>query len=310
MKWKNTSVLVTGVTGFIGSNLTKELLRRGVKIVGIDNFSYINIKIARKKLKFLDRIEIVRGNVAKKNTWKKIKGEFDYLFHFAAPSSITLFNKYPRKCYKETVFGMWNALEFSKENDIKKFVYPSSGSVYAGNEYPHKEIVYPKPRNLYAAAKIACEGLANSYSDFVDSVGLRIFAGYGPGEEWKKDFASVIYLFIKDMMNNKSPIIFGDGEQKRDFIYVEDVVRAIIKTAEIKYTGIINIGTGKPVSFNQVVSIINKMLGKSIKPKYISRPKNYVNYLKADTGLMKKLLKLAPIDIRDGIKKFVNYLKS
>jgi len=310
MKWKNKSVLITGVTGFIGSNLTKELLKKGAEITGIDNFSYIDIKIAKEKLAFLDEIEIVKGNVAKKNTWKKIRGDFDYIFHFAAPSSITLFNRYPRKCYEETVFGMWNALEFSKENNIKKLIYPSSGSVYAGNKYPHKEDVYPKPRNLYAAAKTACEGLANSYSDFVDSVGLRIFAGYGPGEEWKRDFASVVYLFIKDIMNDRSPIIFGNGKQKRDFIYIEDVVKAIIRAAEIKYAGIINVGTGKPVSFNQIVSIINKVLDKNIKPKYISRSKNYVNYLKADITLMKKLLKITPTDVNDGIKRFVNYLKT
>jgi len=310
MKWKNKLVLVTGVTGFIGSNLTKELLRRGAEITGIDNFSYIDVKIARKKLTFLGEIEIVKGNVARKDTWKKVKGDFDYVFHFAAPSSITLFNRYPRKCYEETVFGMWNALEFSKENNVKKLIYPSSGSVYAGNKYPHKENIYPKPRNLYAAAKIACEGLANSYSDFVDSVGLRIFAGYGPGEEWKRDFASVVYLFIKDIMNDKSPIIFGDGEQKRDFIYIEDVVKAVIRAAEIKYTGIINVGTGKPVSFNRVVEIINCELGKEIEPKYIGRPSNYVEELKADTKLMKRILGIEKTTkIEAGISKFIRYLR-
>ena len=173
---------------------------------------------------------------------------------------------------------------------------------------PHKEDIYIKPRNFYGAAKMACEGLASSYSDYVKSVGLRIFAGYGPGEEWKKDFASAIYLFIKDCMNDKSPIIFGDGKQTRDFIYIEDVVKSIIASAESDYCGILNVGTGKQTSFNDILSTINKVLGKNVKAQYIPKQQNYVENLMADTTLMKKILKIEPLSLEEGIVKFVNYL--
>jgi UDP-glucose 4-epimerase len=198
----------------------------------------------------MGKVELIQGDMALKETWDKLPSDIEYIFHFAAPSSITLFNRTPEKCYGETVFGMYYALEYAKKNKIKKLIYPSSGSNYAGNPMPHKEDIYIKPRNLYAAGKVACEGLANSYSDYVKSIGLRIFASFGPGEEWKGEFASAVYLFIRDVMNDKSPVIFGDGKQTRDFIYIEDVADGIIVAAETDYIGIVNIGTGRQTSFN------------------------------------------------------------
>jgi len=287
MDWKNKKVLVNGVTGFIGSNLAKELLDRGAKVYSIDNFSYIDLEMARKKLDFLKTIGIIEGDVSTKEPWEKVPKDIEYIFHFAAPSSITLFEKGPEKCFTETSLGLLKTLEFAKQNHVKKVVYPSTGSSYAGNEMPHNEFIYPKPRNLYAAAKFACEGLANSYSDFVKSVGLRIFAGYGPGEEWKKDFGSVLYLFIRDYMDGNPPEVWGDGEQTRDFIYIDDIVKCSLAAAEVDYNGILNIGTGKAVSFKELLQIIKESLGMEIDPTFVPRQQNYVENLKADTDLFK-----------------------
>ena len=188
-------------------------------------------------------------------------------------------------------------------------IYPSSGSNYAGNEMPHDESKYLKPRNLYAAAKVACEGLANSYSDFVPSIGLRIFGGYGPGEEWKKDFGSVLYLFLRDYMNNNPPEIWGNGEQTRDFVYIEDIVKMIIAAAESEYRGLVNVGTGKAASFRQILEIIKKVLDADIDPVFVPKDLNYVENLEADTRLMKELFGVEPILPEEGIGKFVEYLK-
>ena len=186
MDWQNKKILITGVSGFIGSNLTKELLKQGAEIYAIDNFSYIDSDMAKEKLlNVFKDINIIEVDVSTNDPWGKVPKDIEYIFHFAAPSSVTLFKRESEKCFKETSLGLLRALEFAKQNNVKKVIYPSTGSLYAGNEMPHNEKVYPKPRNLYAAAKFACEGLANSYSDFVKSIGLRIFAGYGPGEEWK-----------------------------------------------------------------------------------------------------------------------------
>ncbi len=310
MDFTNKKILINGVSGFIGSNLTKAFIQLGADIYAIDNFSYIDANIAKSKLDFWDKIHLIEGDVSLKQTWDKLPKDIEYIFHFAAPSSITLFKKTPEKCYTETVFGLYYAFEYAKANKITKLVYPTSGSNYAGNKMPHREDIYIKPRNLYAAGKMACEGLASSYSDFVKSVGLRLFAGYGYGEEWKKDFGSVLYLFIKDCMQDKAPVIWGDGTQTRDFVFIEDFVKAIIKAGEIDYTGIINVGTGNPVSFNQLLEIINKKLNKNIKAEYIQKELNYVEDLKADTNLMKTLLGFEAISPEQGISKFIDYLKN
>ncbi len=303
--------LVTGISGFIGSNLTRRLLNDNLEIYGLDNFSYIDSDMVRKKLTFLKDIKLIEGDVSKKETWNNVPTDIDYIFHFAGPSSITLFNRTPEKCFNETVFGLYNTLEFAKKNPcVKKVIYPSTGSLYAGNNPPHKENIYTKPRNSYAWAKASCESLASSYSDFVKSIGLRIFAGYGPGEEWKKDFGSILYLFIRDSLNENPPVIFGDGNQTRDFVYIDNIVEAIVKSSQIDYTGIVNVGTGIPVSFNNLLEIIQKETGNRIPPKYIKKDQNYVENLKADTGLMKKLINIEPIPVEEGIKKFVGYLKN
>jgi len=311
MGWANKKVLVTGVSGFIGSNLTRELLKNNAEIYSIDNFSYIDGDMAKSKLTFLKDIHLIEGDVSTEEAWKQVPEDIDYIFHFAAPSSITLFNRDPKKCFNETYYGLYNALEFAKNNkNVKKVIYPSTGSLYAGNLPPHREDIKPEPRNSYAAAKVACEGLASSYADFVPIIGLRIFAGYGPGEEWKKDFGSVLYLFIKDSLDGKAPIIFGNGNQTRDFVYIDDLIKVIMKSAEINYTGVVNVGRGVPVSFNNILEIIGKSLGKEIKPQFIAKEKNYVENLKADTSLMKKLFDIEPISVEQAIPKFIDYLRA
>lgn len=311
MDWKGKKVLITGPSGFIGSNILRELLSRGAEVYAIDNFSYIDHKIAKKKLSPLfKQIKMIKGDVSEKKTWKRVPKDIEYIFHFAAPSSITLFKKDPERCYHETVFGFWNALEFAKQNGVKKVVYPSSGSNYAGNKMPHKESIHLKPKNIYAAAKVACDGLASSYSDFIKCTGLRVFGGYGPGEEWKKDFGSVVYLFMRDYMNGKAPEIWGDGSQTRDFVYVGDIVKAAIRAAEIEYQGVINVGTGKSVSFKELLKMVKRSVRAEKDPVFIPKESNYVENLEADTTLMKKLLGIDPILPSEGIPMFVNYLKN
>ena len=203
---------------------------------------------------------------------------------------------------------MKNILEFAKNNSVQKLVYPSSASVYANNSRPHTEGIIPKPSNQYGFAKVECENLAEKYKEGVNSIGLRIFAAYGPGEERKQKLSSVINLFLNDVKNNKPPIIFGDGSQTRDFIYITDVITAIINSAEISETGIINVGSGVSASFNQIIEKISTKTGKKINPEYIKKESKYVENLQADTKLMKNVLKINPISLDSGIEKFAQYL--
>jgi UDP-glucose 4-epimerase len=201
-------------------------------------------------------------------------------------------------------------MELAVENSCRKVVYPSSGSVYGEAFPPHSEEVTPKPVNLYGIAKLTCERIAHYYSRVKDvkSVGLRIFAGYGPGEGHKKEFASPVTIFLNSILNDESPIVFGDGTQSRDFVYIDDVVEAIIRCAERDTPPIINVGSGKVYPFNDVIRLINELLGKDIRPKYVAKPVNYLEITQADITLMKNILEITPLDLKEGLKKYLKQL--
>lgn len=302
---KNKRVLITGVCGFLGHNLTKKLLENNNEIFGIDKVG----NSTRIPDDLLDGINYFEGDLAQQKTFDELPNNLDYVFHFGSPASVILFNKDPFGCYTTTIDSMINVLEYAKKNSVDKMIYPSTASVYAGNDSPHNETILVKPRNMYGAAKLACEGLASAYHNHIKSIGLRIFAAYGPGEEKKSDFASVISIFLNDFKNKQVPVIYGDGTQTRDFIFVDDTIDAIINSADTNYTGIINVGSGRSTSFNEIITIINSILDQNITPQYIEKKLNYVENLQADTMLMQNVLRVNPRSLENGIKEFSRYLK-
>jgi UDP-glucose 4-epimerase len=296
---KDKKILITGIHGFLGTYLAKKLQSNN-EVIGI-NLPHTNSS--------LSNIKIIEGDISNSETLQNINTEIDFIFHFGSPTSVVQFKKDPIKCFNSTINGMKNILEYAKTNSIKKLIYPSSASVYANNSQPHNENIVPKPSNQYGVAKIECEKLANEYIDHVNSIGLRIFAAYGPGEEKKQNLSSVINLFLNDVSKNEIPVIFGDGTQTRDFIYIDDVITAILNSAEVSQQGIINVGSGNSTSFNQIIEKIGIQTGKKISPQYVKKELSYVENLQADTQLMKSILNINPISIDSGITKFAKYLK-
>jgi len=299
---KNKKILITGIYGFLGKHLAIKLH---------DNNEIIGINLPDKSnnlQKELDNITIIEGDVSENSTLEKINSDIDLILHFGSPTSVILFKQDPTRYFNNTINGMKNILEFAKKKSVKKLIYPSSASVYAKNSPPHTENIVPKPSNPYGIAKVECENLARSYNNTINSLGLRIFAVYGPGEERKQNLSSVINLFLEDVKNSKNPVIFGDGTQTRDFIYVDDVITAIINSTELSQQGIINVGSGIPTSFNQVIEKIGNIVEKKINPVYVKKESNYVEKLQADTKLMENTLKINPLPIELGISKFAKYL--
>jgi len=294
---KNKKILITGINGFLGTNLAQKL-KTDNEIIGI----------SQSKTQEFENIRVIEGDVSNEKVFDKIDLELDLIFHFGSPTSIILFKQDPEKYFNNTVSGMTNILNFAKNNSIDKLIYPSSGSVYGNNPLPHSEGIIPQPANQYGAAKIKCEHLAEEYFDDIDSTGLRIFAAYGPGEEKKQNLSSVVNLFLQDIKRNESPTIFGDGSQTRDFMYIDDVISAIILSSEISNQKIINVGSGISTSFNKIIETINTKINKKIIPRYIKKEFAYIENLKADTNLMKSILKIEPISIESGIEKFAKYL--
>jgi len=308
MKWHDKCVLLTGAAGFIGSHLLRRLLNLGVDIIAVDNFS-MGVK---ENISFFEE-EVYSLNVSDRKFVKTMeKYDFDFIFHFGAPSSVILFNRDPERMFRETVSGFLNIMEVAVKTRCMKVVYPSSGSVYGEAPPPQSEDAAPKPINLYGIAKLTCERIADYYdrAKNIRSVGLRIFAGYGPGEDHKGEIASPVTIFLRSIIKDESPIIFGDGTQSRDFVYIDDIIEAIIRCAERDTPSIINVGSGKSYSFNYVIELVNKLLGKNVKPKYVPKPVNYLERTQANITLMKKTLGINPLNLEEGLKKYISLIRN
>jgi nucleoside-diphosphate-sugar epimerase len=307
MKWNNKKVLITGTAGFIGYNVAKRFIELEAEVIGLDNFS------SGKPFETISKMpmQLINSDISIDKVLNEIPQDIDYIFHFGAPSSIILFNKDSVYALSSTICGLNNVFELAKTIGAKKVIYPSSGSVYGTAPAPQSETSLPKPTNLYGIGKLICEKIALNNFSSVPSIGLRIFAGFGPGEEHKGEYASVITLFLNSMLKGERPVIYGDGTQNRDFVYIDDVVSAIVNSAEVSTSNaIVNVGTGTNLKFNDVVRVINNLLDKKIEPIYVPKPEKYFDYTLAETTLMRKLLGVTARSSEEGIKEYLSHVCS
>jgi UDP-glucose 4-epimerase len=258
----------------------------------------------------------VENNIPKEATFIKgssskvseISGLIDGIFHLGMPSSSPMYKEDPYLVGK-TINEAIAIFEYARKNQCK-IVYASTSSIYNGNSLPYKEDMPVYVTDYYTECRYAIERLARLYYDLynVKSIGLRLFSVYGPREEHKGKYANIISQFLWAMLKDQSPIIYGDGNQTRDFIYVSDVVNAFILAMFSNIDcDVFNVGTGKNYSFNEVIKIINKYLGKDIKPIYKPNPiKNYVYHTLADTTKAEKILGFeAKISLEEGIRNII-----
>ena len=277
------------------------------------------------------KVSFVKGSVMDEEFIQTLTKGCDYIFHQAALSSSPMFIDDPRKGLGVNVMGFMNVMESAKRNKVKKVIYASSSSLYNGLPGPYKETAVISPKTFYESSFLCREITAKTYylEHAVNSVGLRYFSVYGPNEKHKGKFANNISQFIWDMQKGKNPIIYGDGSQSRDFTFVDDVVQANIlamikeeqqqKIPPYNYSesqgnnrgapyNIYNIGTGTETSFNQVIEIINKLLGTKIRPIYVNNPiHNYVQHTRADISRAKSELGYEPklMDVEVGIRELL-----
>ncbi len=302
--YQNKKCIISGGSGFIGQNLVNKLVEQGAEVWVIDNFSF-----GALKENINPKAKIIESDIRNQQSFKELPKDADYFFHFAAPSSTVLFADDPKDCFDITLGGFINVLNFCAENKTR-LIYPSSGKVYMGQDGLLSEGNQIKEQSLdaYARAKYANEIMAFAYKDIVDSIGLRIFTGYGPSEKHKGDFASTIYLFTRDMVQGKSPIIWGDGTQKRDFVFESDLADMVLAFGQEAKEPIINVGTGSQYDYNYVVEVINEILGKNIKPEYLKKPNFFAGNTLADTKIIKKYYPEIKYPLKKGIEKVVKSL--
>ncbi|MCL6090945.1 MAG: NAD-dependent epimerase/dehydratase family protein [Candidatus Thermoplasmatota archaeon] len=302
---KDKRVIVTGGAGFIGTNLVERLVTDNEVLV-IDNlhtgtnenlkeFESENLRVLNEDVKNLHNIDF----------------DADVVFHLGFYSASPMYRNNPQ-LVAEVVSGMISVLEYAKERGTP-VVFSSTSSIYNGVTPPHREDIIPAVTDLYTEGRIASERLGELYNKLhgVNVAAMRFFSVYGHHEKAKAEYANLATQFLWAMKNNESPVIYGDGEQRRDFVYATDVTEALIKASEFKGFGIFNVGSGKNYSLNELVDKLNKLLGKNIKPQYIEMPvKNYVRETLADTSRAKKLIGFeAKIGLDRGLELINKYYR-
>lgn len=303
--------LVTGGAGFIGSNIAEMLVKKGIEVVVLDSM-YLGDTSNLEKIK--KDIKLVEGSVLNEEDLEEALDGCDTVFHMAARSSSPMHKDDPTEGARVNIEGFVKTVEAAKEEGVEKIVYASTSSMYGSVEPPHQEDMDVEPVNLYTASKMSREMYAKcySYQEDIQTTGLRFFSVYGPNEKAKGEYANVVTQFLWKMQNGEQPVIWGDGTQERDFVYVKDVARANIKAAERREEldgEVFNIGTGNPVNFNTVVELLNEHLGKNIDAEKIENPRDkYVHEHKADNSKAQEILGWQPQNsFKEGLKKTVDF---
>ena len=264
-------IVITGGAGFIGSHLSEALADRGYQVIIIDNLSTGSMENIGS---FINKgnVALVKGNILDLPLIKRSLQEADLVFHQAAVTSVPYSINDPEKTNIVNISGTLNILLAAREQGVKKVIYASSSSVYGDTPtLPKVEDMIPNPQSPYALTKLTGEYYCQVFQQVygVPTVCLRYFNVYGPRQNPNSEYAAVIPKFINSIINNQDPIIYGDGEQSRDFTYIKDVVEANILAAESDATGIFNIGKGESVTINQLAKLCIEMLSNnSVSPIY------------------------------------------
>jgi UDP-glucose 4-epimerase len=297
-------ILLTGGCGFIGSNIAEKLVNLGHEVIIVDNLSSgKEANIAG----FKDKVQLYIKDIRSIDA-SFLKG-VDCILHQAALRTVPKSFLNPKEFYEVNVIGTLNLILAAKESGVKKIVLASSSSVYGEQSlFPVKESMATNPISPYADSKLSTEHIAAMFSSKeMPIVCLRYFNIFGIRQALDDEYSAVIPKFITKIKNNDNPIIFGDGEQKRDFTYIDDVVSANIQ-AMYHGNGVYNIGNGKPKSINQLYRALNIIMGKEIRPEYAPARKGDIR--KSHAGISKAIVELnwkPKISFEEGLKRTVKW---
>ena len=304
---QDNRVLVTGGAGFIGSNLANHLALDNDVIVIDDCYLGTPENLT-------DEVTFYERSVLEQN----LPTDVDVVFHLAALSSYAMHEENPQQGARVNVEGFVNVVEQAREDGCDTVVYATTSSIYGSRTEPSPESMDVGVNTGYEASKMARETYAEYFSNHYDLTlaGLRYFSvyqGYGGAEEHKGEYANVIAQFADDIANGRSPKLYGDGEQTRDFTHVSDIVRGTVLAAEHDLDGVYNVGTGERYSFDTVVEMINAELGTDVQPEYVENPipsDVYVHDTCADISKIQEATGWKPnISFEEGIERVCEQYK-
>lgn len=298
-------IIVTGGAGFIGSHVVKHLVGKEYKLVVIDDLSTSSIDSIKS---ILGKIVFVYESILNTDRIEEYFKETDILIHLAAIPSVEESIKNPIKVFQVNTLGTMSLLDLARKYNIGRFIYISSAAVYGNPVYTPIDEDHPcKPISIYGISKYSSELLVlNYYRNYgLKCTILRLFNVYGPGMK-----NGVIYHFIKNMLLNRDIVIYGNGEQTRDFIYVEDVSEAIYYAIRESRDNVYNIGSGQAKSIKQLFNEIKTMTGSSVKQVYETNRLGDIKHSVADIRKAVNELGWRPrTSLKEGLRKTINYFK-
>lgn len=304
--------LVTGGAGFIGSNIVGELLNRNYEVKVLDNFSTGK----RENLNdYGNDIELIEGDIRSYHIVKDAVKSVDVILHQAALPSVPRSINDPITSNDVNVTGTLNILEAARKADVQKIVFASSSSVYGDNpKLPKEESMIPNPLSPYAVSKLSGEKYCQVFTRIygLKTIALRYFNVFGPRQDPNSQYSAVIPRFIKAIKNNESPVIFGDGEQSRDFTFVRNVIEGNIlaATTDCEAGLAMNCACHGRITLNELVAMINEILGKDIKPIYKEPRAGDIKHSFADIQLAEKNLNYKPlVSFKEGLKITIESFK-
>jgi len=304
--------LVTGGAGFIGSNICKRLVSQGCFVRVVDNL------ITGKKsnlAEVIEKIEFVQADMGDSEVAQSAMKGVDAVLHQGALPSVPVSVDNPAATHRHCVDATFTLLLAARDAGIKRFVYAASSSAYGdAPDSPKVETMPVSPLSPYAVAKLTGEYYCSVFCRIfgLETISLRYFNVFGPQQDPTSQYAAAIPAFVTSILKGQPPTVYGDGEQSRDFTYIDNVIDANLLAARAKRTNgeVINIACGRAVTVNEIIDMINKLLGKNIKPRYAAPRPGDVKHSLADITAAKKLIGFTPsIQFEDGLRKAINWYR-
>lgn len=308
---KDKRVVVTGGAGFIGSNLAEELATSNNVII-IDDLS-TGRKENTASLLNKDNVKFIQGSILDAKLLQKFFRGIDFVFHLAALPSVPRSVQDPLTTNEVNITGTLNVLIAARDNKVKKVVYASSSSVYGDTPtLPKREDMLPNPQSPYALTKLVGEHYCRIFHQIyrLPTICLRYFNVYGPRQNPDSQYAAVIPRFIARVLRGNPPVIYGNGEQTRDFTYVKDVIQANMIAAQYDATGIFNIGRGEGNSINKLAETIINVMEKDLQPVYEPPLPGDIEHSLADISKAKKMGYSPEFSLEIGLKETIESVKS
>jgi UDP-glucose 4-epimerase len=304
-----TSYLVTGGAGFIGSHMVEALVERGECVRVLDDFSTGK----RENLAAVtDRIELLEGDVADPATVERAVVGCDYVLHLAAVASVQASLEDPRRTHRVNAGGTLNVLQAARRAGVRRIVFASTTALYGDHTaLPLREELPPRPLSPYAASKLAGEAYCRAFhiSYGLPTVALRFFNVYGSRQDPSNPYSGVISIFAARMARGKRPTIYGDGKQTRDFVYVADVVRAVLLACECDAAvgGVFNVARGTQMSILQLAAELNQVLGTDLAPTFAPARAGEVRFSQGDASRAQEVLEwAAQVPLQEGLSRLLS----